>query len=112
MPDSESTSIIREEIDKNWEKLQKIINKIWKAKKFYMYEESVKTSPRWYKKDNPNIELLKLKHWILERKISDKELLSPEFEKTLITDFKELSPLVEWLQDTISIGFNNYQKIR
>lgn len=112
MPDSETTSIIREWIDQNWEKLQKIINKIWKSKKFYMYEDSVKTSPRWYKKDNPHIELLKLKHWILERKISDKELLSPEFEKTLITDFKELSPLVEWLQDTISLGFRNHPKTR
>ena len=40
------------------------------------------------------------------------ELDSPEFEKTLITDFKELSPLVEWLQDTISLGFRNHPKTR
>lgn len=112
MPDSTVTAIIREWIDQNWEKLQKIINKIWKSKKFYMYDEAVKTSPRWYKKDNPNIELLKLKHRILERKLSDKELISPEIEKTLINDFKELSPLVEWLQDTISVEIKNHQKIR
>jgi hypothetical protein len=44
----------------------------------------------------------------LERKISDKELISPEFEKTLIIDFKELSPFVQWLQDRISTELRNH----
>jgi uncharacterized protein (DUF2461 family) len=52
-----------------------------------------------------------LKHWILERKISDKELISPDFEKTIIQNFQELSPLVEWLQDTISAEIKNHPKL-
>lgn len=111
MPDSTTTSIIREWIDQNWEKLQKIINKVLWSNKFHMYEDAVKTSPRWYKKDNPNIKLLKLKHWILEREITDKELTLPEFEKNLVQEFKKLSPLVEWLQNSITAEIKSHPKM-
>lgn len=111
MPDSQTAGIIREWIDINWEKLQKIIDKVLWSKKFYLYDDALKTSPRWYKKDNPNIELLKLKHWIIEREIKDKELLLLKFEETLIQKFKKLSPFVEWLQNTISIDLKNHRNL-
>lgn len=101
MPNSKTTGIIREWIDKKWKELKKIIDKILKTEWYYLYDESVKTAPRWYKKDNPNIELLKLKHWILQRPVSDKEMKWAEFEKNLIKDFKKLAPFVEWLQDQL-----------
>lgn len=102
MPDSHTTGTIREWIDKKWKDLKKIIDKVLKYESFYLYEDAVKTSPRWYKKDNPNIELLKLKHWIVERPVSDKEIKWEYFEKNLIKDFKKLAPFVEWLQLAIS----------
>jgi len=102
MPDSGATAVIREAIDKKWKDLQKIITTINKTKEFYLYEDAVKTSPRWYKKDNPQIALLKLKHRIFERQIEDQELVSKDFEKKVVKDFQKLSPFVEWLQDEIS----------
>lgn len=102
MPDSKITWIVREWIDKKWKDLQKIINKILNSDWYYLYDEAIKSSPRWYKKDNPNIELLKLKHWIIEKPVNDKEIKGEDFEKNLIKDFRKLAPFVEWLQDTIS----------
>lgn len=102
MPDSQTTWIIREWIDKKGKNLQKMIDKILKSELFYLYEDAVKITPRWYKKDNPNIELLKLKHRIVERQVSDKELLGKEFEKELVKDFKKIAPFVEWLQLALS----------
>jgi uncharacterized protein (TIGR02453 family) len=101
MPESKTIGLIREWINKKWKDLKKIIDKVLKSESFYLYEDAVKTAPRWYKKDNPNIELLKLKHRIVERPVSDKELLGNEFEKELVKDFKKISPFVEWLQDRI-----------
>lgn len=101
MPDSRTTGIIRGWIDKKWKDLKKIIDKILKSELYILYDESVKTAPRWYKKDNPNIELLKLKHWIVERPVSDKEIKWEDFEKELVKDFKKISPFVEWLQDQL-----------
>lgn len=102
MPDSQTTGAIREWIDKKWKDLKKLIDKILKLESFYLYEDAVKTAPRWYKKDNPNIKLLKLKHRIVERPVSDKELLGKEFEKVLVKDFKKMAPFVGWLQLALS----------
>lgn len=93
--------VIRDAIHQKWSEFKKIINKINKSGSFDLYEEAIKTSPRWYKKDNPNIELLKLKHWIFERPVNDKEMRWEEFEKELVKDFKKIAPLVEWLQDQL-----------
>jgi len=101
MPESKTTGIIREGINKKWKDLKKIIDKVLKLESFYLYEDAVKTAPRWYKRDNPQIELLKLKHRIVERPVSDKELLGKKFEKELVKDFKKIAPFVEWLQDRI-----------
>ncbi len=100
-PSLATASIIREAIDQKWSDFKKIINKIQKSKSFDLYNESLKTSPRWFTKDNANIELLKLKHWIFERPVSDKEMKWGEFEKDLVRDLKKLAPFVEWLQDRI-----------
>jgi len=109
MPDSKTTGKIRETINKNWKQLKKVIDQIlrpaWpvgRSESFYLYDDAVKTSPRWYKKDNPNIELLKLKHWIMERQVTDKEMLSVDFEKKLIQDFEKMSGFVEWLQNALN----------
>jgi uncharacterized protein (DUF2461 family) len=104
MPDSKITEAVRQEIDKNGKTLKNIIDKIIKSKQFYLYEEAVKTSPRGYKKENPHIELIKLKHRIFEKQLKDKDLLKPDFEKTIIKQFKELTPFVEWLQESIFRG--------
>ncbi|MFZ2151280.1 MAG: DUF2461 domain-containing protein [Candidatus Absconditicoccaceae bacterium] len=102
MPDSQTTGAIREGIDKKGKDLKKLIDKILKLESFYLYEDAVKTAPRGYKKDNPNIKLLKLKHRIVERPVSDKELLGKEFEKVLVKDFKKMAPFVGWLQLALS----------
>ena len=99
MPDSQGTARVRAGIDKKGKELKKIIAKI---QGFDLYDAAVKTAPRGYKKDNPNIALLKLKHWILESEISDKELMSGEFEKDVMRDCKKLAPFVEWLQERVS----------
>lgn len=106
MPESKTTGIIREWIDKKWKDLKKIIDKILKTEQFYLYDEAVKTAPRWYKKDNPNIELLKLKHRIVEKPLSDKDIISKDFEKNLISDFKKISPFVWWMQNIIDKAFS------
>jgi len=97
-PSLRTAWIVRDAIDQRWSDFKKIVNKIQKSKSFDLYDESLKTSPRWFTKNNSNIELLKLKHWIFERPVSDKEMKWKEFEKNLIKDFKGLAPFVEWLQ--------------
>ena len=101
MPDSKITEVIRAWIAEEGKKFQKIIDNVLAGDSFYLYDEAVKTAPRWYKKDSPHIELLKLKHRIVEKPLKDSELLSKDFEKNIVKDFEKIEPFVSWLQDVL-----------
>ena len=52
MPDSKITEVIRAWIAEEGKKFQKIIDNVLAGDSFYLYDEAVKTAPRWYKKDS------------------------------------------------------------
>lgn len=101
MPDSEFTRAIRNSIDKDFGSLKKILNKKKFKEVYWGFQETecVKTAPRWFTKDHKNIEFIRMKNWILNRAISDDELLSGNFNDSLIEYFKVMAPLNKWLED-------------
>ncbi len=92
---------IREEIDYNADELKAIFDK--KEFKKYFTEFAVmengilKTAPRGYAKDHPNIELLRLKHFIVQKSISDSALLSENLSENLAQMAIAGQPLNDWL---------------
>lgn len=103
MPSSEYLSKIRQEIDFNSEDLKKILNDK-KFKKFYkeLYgEEKLKKAPKGYPSDHPDIELLKVKHYIVLHSIADKDI-ETGFENKVLQAFKALKPFNDFLKVAIS----------
>ena len=104
MPDAERLGKIRQEIDYNFDKL----NKITKGKKFKsLYPtfddfDKLKTAPKGYAKDHPQIELLKLKSFIVSKEFSDKEVLDKKFVKKVADYCKEIKPLNDFIKEAIS----------
>lgn len=100
-PNKEYIKKIREEIDYNAEELQAIFNKKDFKKYFDKFAElengMLKTAPRGYPKDHPNIELLRLKHFIVEKPITDKELLSDDIAQKIADIAIAGQPLNDWL---------------
>lgn len=100
-PNKEYIKKIREEIDYNAEELEAIFNeKEFKTHfdKFAELENGIlKTVPRGYPKDHPHIDLLRLKHFIVEKSISDKELLSKDSATKLAKVAIAGEPLNKWL---------------
>jgi uncharacterized protein (TIGR02453 family) len=89
---------IRQEIDYNAADLKKIINS--KSFKSYFGEiegDKLKTAPRDYPKDHPEIELLKYKSFLAVHKFSEKEILSDDFSKYAGKVFKAIQPFDEFL---------------
>jgi uncharacterized protein (TIGR02453 family) len=99
-PPSPWLSAIREKIDHESEQFNKIINQKNFIKYFDKIDgEKLKTPPRGYSSDNPNIELLKLKSFLAVNEVADKIVLSQDYFNHVITVLKAMKPLNDFLND-------------
>lgn len=101
MPDATNLGKIRQEIDYNYDKLKKVITASNFKKSFDGFDEfdKLKTMPKGYPKDHPQIELLKLKSFIVSHNFSDKEVLDPKFVKTVASYAKAIKPLNDFIKE-------------
>jgi uncharacterized protein (TIGR02453 family) len=91
---------IREKIDGEGDRFLKIINNKEFKRVFGDIEgEKLKTAPKGYPKDHPNIELLKMKSFLAARTISDREVVSEKCFDLIISASKALKPLNDFLNE-------------
>jgi uncharacterized protein (TIGR02453 family) len=94
---------LRENIYENIDEFKEIIeNPEFSAnfKRFYD-EDKLKTAPKGFPKDFPDIEYLKLKHYMVEYKIADDLLQSEDFTSKLADILKSAYPLNQFLNYTV-----------
>ncbi|NOT75583.1 MAG: DUF2461 domain-containing protein [Cyclobacteriaceae bacterium] len=104
MPDASNLAKIRQEIDYNGDKLDKIL-KDKKLKKWYKGMDDIdklKTMPKGYAKDHPRIELLKNKSFIVSHYFTDSQVKDKKFIKQLAEAAKALKPMNEFLKEAIA----------
>jgi uncharacterized protein (TIGR02453 family) len=101
MPEPDKLNAIRQEIDYNFADFKKILN----HKDFKKYfgeisdEGKLVNPPKGYDKENPAIEILKNKHFIVLHKVDDKKLLSADFPKYAATVFKAMQPFILFVRE-------------
>ncbi len=102
-PDPNNLSAIRQEIDYHFDEFQKIMKAPAFKKQFSGLDEieKLKSAPKGYEDGNPAIDILKHKHFIVSRSLSDKELLSPDFVKDLVKCFKSTDKFIQFLNRAI-----------
>lgn len=103
MPEGESLKKIRDAIDYDYEKFDKIVTSK-EAKKLFgalSDEDKLKTAPKGYPKDHPAVEYLKNKSFIFYHKIDTKEATKPGFDNTVIAGFKGIKPLCDFLNEAL-----------
>jgi len=102
-PSSENLAKIRQEIDYNPGDLQKITRESSFVKYFGAIQgDSLKRPPKGYSADHPNIDLLKLKSFLVMHPKKDKEVLNEKFLEKAVGIFKEIQPLNEYLNVAMS----------
>jgi uncharacterized protein (TIGR02453 family) len=96
---------IRQEIVHNAAEFRSVLKS--KAKLFGTMEgDSVKTAPQGYLPSHPEIDLLRLKQFVLRHRFTDKEVLSPGFATQLNQTFRHMRPFFDFMSDVLSTDVN------
>jgi uncharacterized protein (TIGR02453 family) len=102
MPEKGILDKIRQEIDYNGEQLLKILNKESFKRTFgVMEEDKLLRAPKGYEEDNPYIDLIKYKSFIVSKGITDKEIEEGKLKSLTKKYCKEMLPFIEFLYPAV-----------
>jgi uncharacterized protein (TIGR02453 family) len=91
---------IREKIDYEGDKLVRIIkNKDFVSTFGQLEGEKLKTVPKGFSKEHPHIDLLRMKSFLVEKSISDREVLSEGLIDDVVKAFRIMKPLNDFMND-------------
>lgn len=94
---------VRQEIDYNGDALMNVLNKASFKKRFDIYsDDKLKRPPKGYEADNPHIEWLKMKSFLVMQSFSDKDVIGNEYTNGVVSGFKEMAPFIEFLREGMS----------
>jgi len=100
-PEADKIKTVRQEIDYGWDEFKKIIGNKKFISQFGDLERTKETSlsrePKGYEKDNPAIDYLKLKSWVVSTPISDEALTDKALLKKIVAAFSTVQPLIDFL---------------
>ena len=103
MPPAEILKKIRQEVDYNPEELKKIVEDSEFRETFGAIRgEKLKTAPKGYPKDHPNIEFLRLKSFVVMDTVSDQDFKKENAAERVLDYFKVLKPFNDYLAVAVS----------
>lgn len=101
-PQADWLKNIREEIDYNSTAFKKIVeNKEFKKTFGAIEGEKLKRVPKGYDAQHPEVEYLKMKSFVAVHKLTDRQVISPDFFKQAVQVFKVLQPFDAFLNQAI-----------
>jgi uncharacterized protein (TIGR02453 family) len=106
-PNNEDLLRIRKELELDASDLREIIADDTFKKFFGSLEgEELKTAPKNFDKTHPNIDLIRKKQYLLTRKFTNKEVLSPNFKEDVIATFAAMRPFFNYMSDVLTTDLN------
>ena len=72
---------------------------------------AVKTAPKGFSKEDPNIDLIRLKNFVVTKKFTDKEVLAPDFSKKVLMHYALLRPFFDYMSDVLTTDLNGVSLI-
>lgn len=100
MPPASWLSSIREKISDNPGSLRKIISDKDFIKYFRELDgDKLKTAPKGYPQDHPAIDLLRFKSYLVLNEVSDKKILTNDFDDYVFDVFRAMKPFNDYLNE-------------
>lgn len=106
-PNKEDLLRIRKEMEIDPSEFREIMENVNFKKVWGSLEgEEVKTAPKNFSKDDPNIDLIRKKQYIFTKSYLDKEVLAPNFIENVHNDFKTIRPFFDYMSDVLTTNTN------
>jgi uncharacterized protein (TIGR02453 family) len=106
-PNTEDLLRIRKEFEMDAEEFKSVINQpqlkgIWGN----IEGESLKTAPRDFDKNHPDIELIRMKQYIFTKYFNDEEVFRGDFIEQVNDSFKAIRPFFDLMSDVLTTNLN------
>ena len=106
-PNTADLKRIRSEFAHDPESFKKILNsKSFKNTFGTLQGEQLKTAPKGFDKDHEAIDLLRFKQFLIIKRFTDDEVLSPLFLEQALETFKNMRPFFDYMSEVLSTDIN------
>jgi uncharacterized protein (TIGR02453 family) len=112
-PESPDLLRIRKEFEMDASEIRNILKEHKFNSAFQGFDQtySVKTSPKGFSKEDPNIDLIKLKSYFVVHKFTDDEVFSDKFKDNLLAHFLLLRPFFDYMSEVLTTDLNGVSTI-
>jgi uncharacterized protein (TIGR02453 family) len=106
-PNPADISRIRKEFDADPSPMRAILNnRTFKTNFGELQGDEVKTAPKGYSKDHPDIDLVRKKQFLLVRNFKDKDVLHKDFLKSVVTTYRAMRPFLDYMSEVLTTDVN------
>jgi len=106
-PDKEDLKRLRKEFEIDADEFRAIIAEPrFKANWGPLMGNELKSSPRGFAKQHPNIDLIRKKQFIFKKGYTDKEVLSDQFLQEVIYSFMVIRPYFDYMSSILTTNLN------
>ncbi|MBI9041998.1 DUF2461 domain-containing protein [Lutibacter sp.] len=106
-PNKEDLLRIRKEFEMDASEIREIISNPTFVTYFEKLEgDALKTAPRGFDKEHPNMDLIRMKQFIVTRKFTDDEVLAPNFLQEVNESYKAMRPYFNYMSDVLTTDLN------
>ncbi|MEX0273369.1 MAG: DUF2461 domain-containing protein [Flavobacteriaceae bacterium] len=106
-PNKDDLHRIRKELEVNAEEFRQVVNGeklkgLWGE----LMGEELKTAPKGFDKQHPDIDLIRKKQYIFVKKFSDAEVFSKDFAEKVDEAYKGIRPFFDLMSDILTTDLN------
>jgi uncharacterized protein (TIGR02453 family) len=106
-PNKEDLLRIRKEFEMDASEIREILSNPTFVTYFGKLEgDALKTAPRGFDKEHPDMDLIRMKQFIVSRKFTDDEVLAPNFLQEVNESYKAMRPYFNYMSDVLTTDLN------
>lgn len=106
-PNKDDLLRIREDIAADADEMRSIITSKDFVDTFGTLDgEQLKTAPKGFDKEHPDVDLLRYKQFIFGKNFTDKEVLAPDFVDVANETFKKMRPFFDYMSEVLTTDSN------
>ena len=106
-PNKEDLFRIRKELEVDAEEYKRVVETAaFKAVYGSNVGEGVKTAPKGFSKEHPNIDLIRFKQHLFSHSFTDKEVLEVDFPDKVVRTFQAIRPFFDYMSNVLTTDLN------